>query len=385
MPVSSNTDLKLVHDARDTARRERRADGRLALGHRVHMTPQGDHAALDFDGEMPGLPHGLPRQGGSDLRADILAARARLDGDAVVQTAHTRQCPDALLGTGKLVAPVDLAGQCDPAVLDLDLHLAIGNQGIQAQSRGGLLRDLGITALVLCGERDVKLQGDAAHASNAVNRLLHRVLLGEAVEVAGEGDHALLDDDADTQGIDGRVPGEFIDDIGPELTIGFHRGTPLKQQPPTARGGLNIFRLQPDDLIFRKSPRFAARWRRTFVLAQADDPLAAQNCWQLWMHGVLNAAFAPLRVFRVLLTFRKPKVLQRRDDVSVRRFAAKGGFNDYFRYPTRYARTGPDGSTSQALAGAAVPWHFARVGGACLRRLAHPFIGFTFQTGRHGR
>jgi hypothetical protein len=118
---------------------------------------------------------------------------------------------------------------------------------------------------VLAGKLDVELDSDATHAGHAAHGPFHSVLFGKTVEVAREGDEAVLDHDADARGIDGRIPGKFGRDIGLELRVGFHRGSSFvvtangsKNEPTrSARVAFNLVAYARNSMTHRNIGRHA--------------------------------------------------------------------------------------------------------------------------------
>jgi hypothetical protein len=76
--------------------------------------------------------------------------------------------------------------------------------------------------------------------SRTTHRALYCVLSGKSIKVAGQGCHAVLDHDADTRGVDGRVAGEFVAAVGLESAIGFHADSVCKKQCSLRAGLINF-------------------------------------------------------------------------------------------------------------------------------------------------
>jgi hypothetical protein len=76
-----------------------------------------------------------------------------------------------------------------------------------AAARGG---DVFVGAHGPAGQLDVQLVGDGLDAMDALGRLLGRILLRVGKDVAGQGDEALLDAEADVGFVDARLALQFV-------------------------------------------------------------------------------------------------------------------------------------------------------------------------------
>ena len=136
-----------------------------------------------------------------------------------------------------LVLVLDLAFQRDPAVRHPGLHLPFGDPHVPLQDVRDGPGDVGVVPR-RAGQLDLQVVShrlDPVHALGGPGGGQH---LRVGRDVTGQGHRAVLNRDADGFRLgDLRVPLQFVDDVFPDLTVGFHLLTLLRIVPQIAPRG----------------------------------------------------------------------------------------------------------------------------------------------------
>jgi hypothetical protein len=128
--------------------------------------------------------------------------------------------PGDPLGIFLLVFPFHLAIERYPPLTDGHFHRVARDGRVPLQRPSRRRGDVGVGALGLEGQPHLDVVGDRLDARRAERGIFGRPLLGVRIDPAGERDDAVLDGDADLDGLDARLLLQLFQHVTLDLFVG---------------------------------------------------------------------------------------------------------------------------------------------------------------------
>src|SRR5579875_1364330 len=225
--------------------------GRPGLREGMHVPVQPRGVVGHVDPDVPGVDLRLALESLLDDGLDALRAGGRADGDGVRDPDDPTDLADHPLDLPALEFVVHLAIQRHPAVLDPGVYPPLGDLHVVLQNVRDRRGDVGVVAR-RAGQFDLQIIGHGLDPVNPLRRPCGGELFGEAGNGPGQRHRPIRDRDADGVGIGYlRIPLQLVDDVVPDLRVGFHALTPFhdyrvaSQAAPGATGGTSRVRVAP--------------------------------------------------------------------------------------------------------------------------------------------
>ena len=147
-----------------------------------------------------------------------------LDANLVAHTHHAEQGANAVGCSLLLKLPIDIARQRDPTAFDHHLNRTSGQRCCPLQHVFYRFRDVGIGALAQAGQVHLERSGERFDARYTLRCPLGIPFLCVAIDLTGQGHHAVFHFYADARGMYRRFPVEFFADVVLQLAVGLHGG-----------------------------------------------------------------------------------------------------------------------------------------------------------------
>src|ERR1700760_1227156 len=201
--------------------------GRARLVQRVHVPIELRRVVGYLDLDVAGIDLRLALEGVLDNGLDLLRAHRGLDRDEVRHAYDSPDVADHPLDFAPLVLVLDFAFERDPPGRYPGVDLALGDLHVPLQDVRDGPGDVGVV-LWRAGQLDLQFVSHRLDPVNPLRGLRSGQPLRVGRDVTGQGYRSVGDRDADGVRVGYlRVPLQFLDDVIPDLTVGFHQFTLL--------------------------------------------------------------------------------------------------------------------------------------------------------------
>src|SRR5487761_821687 len=204
-------DRDAIVDRGDTRNRPSGALRLLALDPALDLAAQDYAVVLDGYANSARLQLRVALESGAQAGLHVGGIDARTDLNRVDHAVNAAQSAQIAFGFVALVTPFDDAGKRDNAALDLDRKRAWWNQHVPFEQLDRSLCDLVVGRLLVRGQVNVEFLRNGLDPFHPAHRALGRESLGDAADVAAQGDDAAFCRDADTGRIDAGIEGQLVE------------------------------------------------------------------------------------------------------------------------------------------------------------------------------